>query len=121
MVRTLEDIHTICSGDVLDVMPPAVAQAQFDIVEDSIGPGWRVVLATRLGLDQLLPENATNEDQVVISFGGLRVYQSCRSAILKLIISLAPEALSDNFRTLRVLGAIPSFRPPSGFVAQIPS
>ena len=52
-----------------------------------------------------MPEQATEEEQVVVFFGGLRLYQSYRSALLKLTTSFVWTEDNDSFRILRILGA----------------
>jgi hypothetical protein len=105
MVRTLEEIYDICTRGELKVMPTVVALAQFDLLEHAFDSRWRGVVACRKELDEFMPEKVSAEDKVIVSFGGVRLYQSCRSALLKLIISLVWTEDADSFRILRILGA----------------
>lgn len=105
MARTLEEIYNICSRGDLDVLPAEVVFAHFDLLEHVFGPLWREVGACRKELDHLMPEKVSAEDRVVASFGGVRLYQSCRSALHKLITSFVQTEDTDSFRTLRILGA----------------
>jgi hypothetical protein len=103
MVRTLEDIFDICGKESLQVMPVKVALAQFDVLNTALDSRWRDVLASLDGLERLMPGGAKSDDPVVVGFGGVRLYQSCRSALLKLIVSIVSTENSDSFRILRIL------------------
>lgn len=105
MVRTLEDLYDICMEGALQVMPAQIALAHFDLLDHVFGSWWRGVAASQAGLEHLMPEQAADEEQVVVSFGGVRLYQSCRSAIHKLIVSLVQTEDTDGFQILRILGA----------------
>jgi hypothetical protein len=105
MVHTLEDIYAVCTEGALQVMPAQIALAHFDLLDHAFGSSWRGVAASQAGLEHLMPEQVTDEEQVVVSFGGVRLYQSCRSALHKLIISFVWTEDTDSFRILRVLGA----------------
>jgi hypothetical protein len=105
MVRTLEDLYDICMEGALQVMHAQIALAHFDLLDHVFGSWWRGVAASQAGLEHLMPEQAADEEQVVVSFGGVRLYQSCRSAIHKLIVSLVQTEDTDSFQILRILGA----------------
>ncbi|MBI1492444.1 hypothetical protein [Halocynthiibacter styelae] len=105
MISTLGNIHAACTKGMIQVMAPQVALAHFDLLDLAFEASWRGVAASQSGLESLMPEQAHNEDPIVVSFGGLRLYQSSRCALNKMIASLVWTEDYDSIQILRILGA----------------
>lgn len=104
MVKTLGDVHEDCLQNKQSMMPQVVALAHFDLLTKALGSEWRAIKACPKEIQKIFPEKVDDTNPVLTSIGGLRVYQSCGRALLKLIVELTEGEADDPFRTLRILG-----------------
>lgn len=104
MMKTLGDVHEDCLQNKQSMMPQVVALAHFDLLTKALGSEWREIKACPKEIQKIFPEKVNDTNPVLTSIGGLRVYQSCSRALLKLIVELTEGEADDPFRTLRILG-----------------
>ncbi len=104
MVKTLGDLHVACLKGIQGGMPQAVALAHFDLIALALGDNWQSTDATSETMQRVFPEQVEETDPLFSAFGGLRMYQSCRQAMFKLMVEMTEEDIGDPFSTLRILG-----------------
>ncbi len=103
-MKTLEDIHEDCLRGNQNLMPQVVALAHFDLLTQAFGKEWRDVRACPKEIQKIFPDNVSDTNPILTSFGGLRVYKCCARALLKLTVGLTQSKTDDPFQTLRILG-----------------
>ncbi len=110
MVKTLGDLHGSYLQGIQGGMPQVVAFAHFDLIAQALGENWQSTEATLETMQRIFPEQIEKTDPRLSTFGGLRMYQSCRQAMFKLVVEMTEEDIDDPFSTLRILGEAAGIR-----------